>query len=83
MGQRVDIQTVNNRIRSDKSEVGRLIACNKQASDLLSWRPNIEFEQGLNLTIEWIKNNRDKYLSQINKHRVSGNIGADVTHRVG
>ena len=49
------------RLRPEKSEVNRLLGCNKKIMELTDWRPQYTFEQGLAETIEFLKHNMDKY----------------------
>lgn len=49
------------RLRPEKSEVNRLLGCNKKIKELTNWAPQYTFEQGLAETIEFLKNNLDKY----------------------
>lgn len=49
------------RLRPEKSEVNRLLGCNKKIKELTDWAPQYTFEQGLAETIEFLKNNLDKY----------------------
>jgi len=49
------------RIRPEKSEVLRLLSDNRKAGMHLGWRPTVELEDGLALTIEWIKAHLDLY----------------------
>lgn len=49
------------RLRPEKSEVNRLLGCNKKILELTSWRPRYTFEEGLAETIEFLKHNLDKY----------------------
>lgn len=49
------------RLRPEKSEVNRLLGCNKKISELTSWKPQYTFEEGLAETIEFFKHNLDKY----------------------
>lgn len=53
------------RIRPDKSEVERLLGSNKKIKELTDWDSKYTFEQGIAETIEWLKNNLDKYKSDI------------------
>ncbi|MDA9893974.1 NAD-dependent 4,6-dehydratase LegB [bacterium] len=55
------------RIRPEKSEVQRLYGCNKKIRKLTNWNPNFSFEQGIEETICWFKNNENlkNYKSQI------------------
>ena len=49
------------RLRPTKSEVERLLGCNKKIRELTDWEPRYTFEQGLAETIEFLKKNMDKY----------------------
>lgn len=49
------------RLRPVKSEVNRLLGCNQKIKELTDWRPEYSFEQGLAETIEFFKQNLDKY----------------------
>lgn len=49
------------RLRPAKSEVERLLGCNEKIKALTNWEPQYTFEQGLAETIEFLKNNLDKY----------------------
>ncbi len=49
------------RLRPEKSEVNRLLGCNAKIKELTGWRPEYTFEQGLAETIEFLRNNLDKY----------------------
>jgi len=53
------------RLRPEKSEVNRLLGCNKKIKELTDWTPQYTFEQGLAETIEFLKNNMDKYKTEI------------------
>lgn len=44
------------RLRPDKSEVNRLLGCNKKISSLTSWVPKYNLSQGIAETIDWFKN---------------------------
>ena len=55
------IITDDNRIRPEKSEVNRLLGSNKKIRELTSWDVSYTFEEGIRETIEWLKNNLDKY----------------------
>lgn len=43
------------RLRPEKSEVDRLVGCNKKIRSLTSWTPKYTLEQGLAETIAWFK----------------------------
>lgn len=49
------------RLRPEKSEVNRLLGSNEKIKRMTNWEPKYNLEQGLAETIEWIKNNLDKY----------------------
>lgn len=61
MGKEIEIQSQAERFRPEKSEVERLLASNSYATQLLGWKPEITLEEGLVKTIEWIKDNLDRY----------------------
>ncbi|MCI8931308.1 MAG: SDR family NAD(P)-dependent oxidoreductase [Lachnospiraceae bacterium] len=49
------------RLRPEKSEVERLLGKNEKIKKLTDWKPRYTFEEGLAETIEFLKNNLDKY----------------------
>lgn len=49
------------RLRPEKSEVNRLLGSNEKILRLTDWKPRYTFEQGLTQTIEFFKDNLDKY----------------------
>lgn len=49
------------RVRPEKSEVNRLLGCNEKIKRLTSWAPQYTFEEGLAETVEFLRNNLDKY----------------------
>lgn len=49
------------RLRPEKSEVNRLLGSNDKIIRLTNWRPQYTFEQGLSETIEFLRQNLDKY----------------------
>ncbi len=57
MGVEVEIITDAVRLRPEKSEVERLLACNDKARDLLGWRPRYGglegFRKGIEETVAW------------------------------
>lgn len=55
------IKTADERLRPDKSEVNRLLGSNEKIKALTNWEPKYTLESGLAETIEWLKNNLDKY----------------------
>jgi dTDP-glucose 4,6-dehydratase len=61
MGKPVEIVVDPQRLRPEKSEVLRLISDNRRARDVLGWAPQVGLDQGLDLTVEWIRHNLDRY----------------------
>lgn len=53
------------RLRPEKSEVNRLLACNRKIGELTGWSPRYSLEQGLSETIGWIKANLAHYKHDI------------------
>lgn len=53
------------RLRPEKSEVNRLLGCNKKILELTDWKPQYTFEEGLSETIEFLRHNLDKYKIEI------------------
>lgn len=49
------------RLRPEMSEVNRLLGSNEKIKKLTNWKPQYTFEEGLAETIEFLKNNLDKY----------------------
>ena len=56
-GKEVEIVFDKERARPKKSEVNRLLACNKKISRLTEWSPRYTFEEGLKETYKWIDEN--------------------------
>lgn len=60
MGVTLTIETEDQRLRPEKSEVNRLWADNKKAYETIGWKPEYAgvegFKQGLKETIEWFTN---------------------------
>ena len=53
------------RLRPEKSEVNRLLGKNEKILKLTNWKPQYTFAEGLKETIEFIKENMDKYKPDI------------------
>lgn len=49
------------RVRPEKSEVNRLLGCNQKIKSLTNWMPDYNFEVGLKETIDWFKENLERY----------------------
>jgi len=55
MGVKPEMTVDPQRIRGNQSEVMVLSADNSKAADVLGWQPKHSLEEGLSLTIEWMK----------------------------
>jgi len=64
-GKDLPIITENERVRPERSEVERLCADNTKAREVLGWQPDFTLEAGLTRTIEWIKENNERYRSSV------------------
>lgn len=53
------------RLRPEKSEVNRLLGANHKIMELTDWKQRYSLDKGLENTIEWIKNNLDRYKANI------------------
>lgn len=53
------------RIRPEKSEVNRLLGANEKIKKLTSWQQQYTFAQGITETIAWMRENLDKYKTEI------------------
>ncbi len=53
------------RLRPKKSEVNRLLGCNEKILRLTDWKPRYSLEEGLKETIDFLRNNLDKYKTDI------------------
>jgi NAD dependent epimerase/dehydratase len=60
-GRPAEIQTDDVRVRPVGSEVERLLADNTLAREVLGWTPSVELEQGLQRTIDWLRENLGLY----------------------
>lgn len=53
------------RLRPEKSEVNRLLGSNKKIQELTDWKQRYTFAQGIEETIQWIKENLNHYKTDI------------------
>lgn len=65
MKKQLKIETENQRVRPGGSEVERLLADNRLARELLGWNPRVDLEDGLRRTIEWMRQNSQRYRSGV------------------
>ncbi len=56
-----EIVSEEERVRPQDSEVERLLADNGLAKKVLGWGPKCPLEEGLRLTVEWFKENMERY----------------------
>jgi dTDP-glucose 4,6-dehydratase len=61
LGRDLQIITDTERVRPEGSEVERLCADANKARELLGWEPTHTLEEGLTRTIEWIRENNERY----------------------
>lgn len=61
----IEITTDEERVRPENSEVMKLICNADKAKYLIGWEPKFSLDEGLKLTIEYIKENLDKYKPEI------------------
>jgi len=61
IGKPIQIESEDRRQRPEGSEVERLLADGSLAHEILGWSPTVSLEEGLKLTIEWIKQNIMRY----------------------
>ena len=61
VGKPIKIESEDERLRPQGSEVERLLAENALAQKLLGWKPKVSLEEGLSRTIGWIKENLELY----------------------
>ena len=53
------------RLRPEKSEVNRLLGSNAKIKSLTDWEPRYTLKEGIEETIEWMKQNRKAYKTDI------------------
>jgi dTDP-glucose 4,6-dehydratase len=61
VGREVRIESQEELLRPDKSEVNRLLADNALALEILDWEPRVSLEEGLEKTIAWMHDHVDRY----------------------
>jgi NAD dependent epimerase/dehydratase len=61
VGREIRIECEEQRLRPEQSEVQRLLADNRLAHDLLRWEPRVTLEEGLSLTVNWLRDHLDQY----------------------
>jgi NAD dependent epimerase/dehydratase len=61
LGREVPIALDEDRLRPPDSEVARLVADISKAGTLLGWAPEVDLDEGLRRTIEWLTGSLDAY----------------------
>lgn len=61
VGRPVKIVVDPDRLRPEKSEVQRLVSDNSKAKRLLGWEPQVSLKDGLQITINWIRENIHRF----------------------
>ena len=61
LGQRLRVETDQQRVRPAASEVGRLLANASLAGEIMDWRPSYSLDQALDETIAWIRDHIGTY----------------------
>jgi len=61
VGRAASIETDEQRVRPEKSEVERLLADRTVAREVLGWEPAVSLEEGLERTIEWMRQHLERY----------------------
>ncbi len=57
LGKPLAIEADAQRVRPAKSEVGRLLAGTALANELMGWSPKFSLDEGLDRTIDWVREN--------------------------
>lgn len=61
VGRDIPIRIGTDRIRPEKSEVDRLFSNSAKAERLIGWKANVSLQEGLDRTINWIKQHKELY----------------------
>ena len=61
VGRQVKVVVESKRLRPEGSEVTRLLSNNMLAREMLGWRPEVDLDQGLEKTIQWIESHLENY----------------------
>jgi len=63
----VDFKIVKDekRERPKEVEIDELLGTYEKAKKIFNFSPKISFEEGLKITWEWFKENREKYMEEI------------------
>ncbi|MBN1123006.1 MAG: SDR family NAD(P)-dependent oxidoreductase [Anaerolineae bacterium] len=61
VGGEITIETDDQRVRPSGSEVERLLADSTKAREVLGWTPQVSLEEGLERTIDWLRDHMERY----------------------
>jgi NAD dependent epimerase/dehydratase len=61
LGTELQIEADPARVRSETSEVLRLVSSPQRARELLGWQPEVELRDGIARTIRWMESNSSRY----------------------
>jgi NAD dependent epimerase/dehydratase len=64
LGRELNVEQDADRVRPPDSEVMRLISSPRLAQELMGWSPQVELEEGLRRTIEWIASSRERFRTE-------------------
>jgi dTDP-glucose 4,6-dehydratase len=59
--QEVIVIQESQRLRPEKSEVQRLLSDNRLAGELMDWKPRVSLTEGLQITLDWLREHLDLY----------------------
>jgi dTDP-glucose 4,6-dehydratase len=65
IGSKANIKKETQRVRSKKSEVLRLVCDNSKILKYTTWKPTIKMEKGIDMTINWLKENKNLFKHDI------------------
>ena len=65
LGKEVKIVVDESRIRPGRSEVGALKADYTRLKNATGWQPQVSYEEGLKITIDWIEKHLDQYKPEV------------------
>jgi len=60
-GVEVELESDEERIRPERSEVSRLISSNAKARELLGWQPTVPLDDGIERTVGFVAENLDRF----------------------
>ena len=60
-GSNAVVECDTRRLRPEKSEVERLVASTTKAKEKLNWKPDVSFQDGIDLTINWCTENLEAF----------------------